>query len=124
MLTTAQRLLQGNQKIKNLLDNYAEKYDTIDFIKNDPSKYIHLYKNPKDIEIAGFLASMFSYGKRELFMKKLDTFLTKDIVLSEFIKDFDENDELLKGFDYRFSKGIDFIAVLKILQQLDREKNR
>lgn len=121
MLTTAQRLLQGNQKIKNLLDNYAEKYDTIDFIKNDPSKYIHLCKNPKDIEIAGFLASMFSYGKRELFMKKLDTFLTKDIVLSEFIKDFDENDELLKGFDYRFSKGIDFIAVLKILQQLDRE---
>lgn len=121
MLTTAQGLFQRNQKIKNLLDEYAEKYDTIEFIKNDPSKYIHLYKNPKDVEIAGFLASMFSYGKRELFMKKLDTFLTKEIVLSEFIKDFDENDELLKSFDYRFSKGIDFIAILKILQKLDNE---
>ena len=78
MLTTAQRLLQRNQKIKNLLDNYAEKYDTIDFIKNDPSKYIHLCKNTKDIEIAGFLASMFSYGKRELFMKKYNMVKLED----------------------------------------------
>ena len=121
MLYSNQRIFQKD-KIKNLLDKYAEKYDTIDFIKNDPSKFIHLYQNTKDIEIAGFIASMFAYGKRELFIKKLETFLTKDKNLTDYIKNLNENDEILKNFDYRFSKGIDFIQILKILKKLNDEK--
>ena len=120
MLNTSQGIFQKD-KIKKLLDEYAIKYDTKDFIKDDPSKFIHLYQSPKDIEIAGFIASMFAYGKRELFIGKLETFLTNDRKLTDFIKEFDENDELLKNFDYRFSKGVDFIQILKILQKLDRE---
>lgn len=121
MLKTAQGIL-SKDKIKNILDEYAEKYDTIDFIKDDPSKFIHIYNDKKNVEIAGFIASMFAYGKRELFIKKLETFLTPDKNLSEFIKNFDENDEILKNFDYRFSKGVDFIQILKILQKLSFEK--
>ncbi len=117
MFSTTQGLLQGTS-LKNFLDKYVEKYDTIDFIKNDPSKYLHLYKDVKDVEIAGFIASMFAYGKRELFIGKLDSFLTKTRPPSLFIKDFDENCPLLANFDYRFSKGVDFIQILKILQQL------
>lgn len=107
--------------MKNLLDKYAKQYDTEDFIKNDPVQFVHLYDTPKNIEIAGFIASMFAYGKRELFIKQLKTFLTKEKNLSEFIKDFDENDEILKNFNYRFSKGVDFIQILKILQKLQAE---
>lgn len=121
MLNSAQGLLQEN-KIKNILDGYAEKYDTIEFIKDDPSKFIHIYQNKKDIEIAGFIASMFAYGRRELFIKKLETFLTKDKKLTEYVKNFDEEDEFLQNFDYRFSKGVDFIQILKILQKLENEK--
>lgn len=107
--------------MKNLLDKYAKQYDTEDFIKDDPVQFVHLYDTPKNIEIAGFIASMFAYGKRELFIKQLKTFLTKKKNLSEFIKDFDENDEILKNFNYRFSKGVDFIQILKILQKLQAE---
>lgn len=120
MLNTAEKLFQ-NDKIKNLLDKYAEKYDQKNFIKNDPVQFVHLYKKNENIEIAGFIASMFAYGKRELFIKQLKTFLTKDKNLNEFIKDFDENDEILKNFNYRFSKGVDFIQILKILQKLQNE---
>lgn len=120
MLNSAEKLFQNN-KIKQLLNNYAEKYDTQDFIKDDPVQFIHLYKKPENIEIAGFIASMFAYGKRELFIRQLKTFLTKDKNLSEYIKDFDENEEILKNFNYRFSKGVDFIQILKILQKLQNE---
>mgnify|MGYP002868883041 CR=1 FL=1 len=64
MLKTAQRLFQRD-KIKQILDKYAEQYDTEDFIKDDPVQFIHLYKNTEDIELAGFISSMFAYGKRE-----------------------------------------------------------
>lgn len=120
MFKTTQGLFQTD-KIKPILDECAEKYDTIDFIKNDPSKFIHVYESNEDIEIAGFIASMFAYGKRELFIKLLDKFLIKERNLSEYIKDFDETDPLLTNFDYRFSKGIDFIQILKILQKLKSE---
>ena len=63
-------------EIEKILNQYAKQYDTIDFIKNDPSKFIHKYKNKKDIEIAGFIASLFAYGKRELFLQQLEKFLT------------------------------------------------
>lgn len=122
MLEIDKKLFQRNTGIKDLLDEYARKYDTIDFIKNDPSKFIHLYKNNQDIEIAGFIASMFAYGKRELFIRLLETFLTPDKNLKDYILDFDENNELLQNFNYRFSKGVDFIQILKILQKLYLQK--
>ena len=41
--------------IKEELDSLCIKYETKDFIKDDPVQFIHLFKNPKDIEIAGRL---------------------------------------------------------------------
>lgn len=121
MHNTAKKLFPSD-KIRNLLDKYAQEYDKEDFIKDDPVQFIHLYEKQQDIEIAGFIASIFAYGKRELFIKRLKTFLKKERKLSEFIKYFDENDEVLKNFNYRFSKGVDFIQILKILQKLEKEK--
>ena len=58
--------------LKSQLDKYTLEYETKDFIKNDPVQFIHRFKDKKDIEIAGFIASMFAYGKREVFIKKLN----------------------------------------------------
>lgn len=120
MLKTSKGLLQRN-KIKNILDEYAKKYDTEDFIKDDPVQFVHLYKTTEDIELAGFIASMFAYGKREVFISKLKSFFEKVEHPFDFIKSFDENDEFLKNFDYRFSKGIDFVQILKIIKNLENE---
>lgn len=115
MLNSAERLLQ-NTEIKKLLDEYAQKYDTIDFIKNDPSKFVHIYKNQSDTEIAGFIASMFAYGKRELFINLLDSFLKPEFNLTDYVKNFDPKS--VPDFNYRFSKTIDFTQILLILQNL------
>ena len=57
----------NNTKIK--LDKLAKKYETEDFIKDDPTQFIHRFEFKKDIEIAGFISSLLSYGSRKQFVK-------------------------------------------------------
>ena len=48
------------------LDNLVEKYETIDFINNDPIQFCHKGKSKEEIELYGFIASLFAYGKNQL----------------------------------------------------------
>ena len=59
--------------IKELLDNLSKQYETIDFIKDDPIQFPHHYTQKEDIEIAAFLASLFAFGQRPVFIDKLNT---------------------------------------------------
>ena len=57
---------------KTELDKLVEKYETVDFIKNDPVQFCHRFSKKEEIELAGFIASLFAYGNRKIFIKKLD----------------------------------------------------
>ncbi len=108
-------------KLKNLLDKYVEEYETPDFIFSDPVQFVHRFKEKKDIELAGFIASMFAYGKREAFIEKLNRiFCLMGNKPFEFIKDY--NPDKITDCDYRFSKTIDLIEILRILNGLYSEK--
>ena len=62
---------------KTELDSLADKYENTDFIKDDPVQFIHKYNNKQDIELAGFISSLFAYGNRKMFINKLkDLFFT------------------------------------------------
>ena len=109
--------------LKTQLDGYIKEYETADFIKDDPVQFVHRYKNKKDTELAGFIASMFAYGKREVFIEKLNhIFDLMDNKPLEYIENFDYKNNNIKDCDYRFSKDCDFIQILKILNGLYREK--
>lgn len=101
------------------LDLLCEQFENPDFIYDDPIQFPHLYVYKKDIEIAGFLASVFAYGKRDAFIEKLN-FLFEAMGNSplEFLKNFNPETSDFKGFDYRFSKSEDLINLLKILSKL------
>ena len=58
--------------VKIKLDELVEKYETEDFIKDDPIQFPHRFEYSKDIEIAGFISSLLAYGSRKQFIKKLD----------------------------------------------------
>lgn len=108
--------------LKLELDKYVEEYETKDFIKSDPIQFPHRYKDKNDIEIAGFISSMFAFGKREVFIEKLDNlFSLMENEPFEFIKNFDKKDNVLKGFGYRFVKDKDLIEVFSILKMLYSE---
>lgn len=99
------------------LDKLVEKYENEDFIKDDPVQFIHRFHNKKDIEIAGFIASLLAYGNRKQFIKKLDELFA--IAQNEplnFIQNFEP--ELIGDFNYRFGKPNDFIEIFKIMKEL------
>ena len=109
--------------LKTQLDNYVKQYETADFIKDDPVQFVHRFKDKNDIEIAGFIASMFAYGKREVFISKLNyIFNLMNNKPFEYVKSFNSKENNIKNCDYRFSKDCDLIEVLRILNILYSEK--
>ena len=102
------------------LDKLAEKYETESFIKDDPIQFIHKFKTKEDIELAGFIASLFAYGNRKMFIQKLDDLFGRaDNDISSYVKNGEFKN--LKGFEYRFSKDFDIIPVFEILNSLYKE---
>ena len=102
------------------LDRLVEKYETVDFIKNDPIQFPHRFKNKDDIELAGFIASLFAYGNRKLFIAKLnDLFNRADNDIANYVRNGDFKN--LKGLEYRFSKDYDIIPIFEILNKLYSE---
>ena len=102
------------------LDKLVEQYETIDFIKDDPIQFPHRYKIKEEIELAGFIATLFAYGNRKIFIKKLDEIFAKtEGDLLGFVKNGDFT--TLKGVEYRFSKENDIIPIFEILSKLYNE---
>ncbi len=100
------------------LDELAKKYETTEFIKDDPVQFIHRYHDKKDIEIAGFISSLLAYGSRKQFIKKLDDLFT-NIAQNEpynFITDYKHGS--IGNFNYRFGKPNDFDCIFMILKEL------
>ncbi len=108
--------------LKTQLDKYVIEYETKDFIKDDPVQFVHRFTNKNDIEIAGFISSMFAYGKREVFISKLNhIFDCMNNKPFEYVKSFEYKDNSICNCDYRFSKDCDLIWILKILNDLYNE---
>lgn len=99
------------------LDKLVSKYETKDFFYDDPIGIPNRFEEKRDKEIAGFIASLVAYGRREVFIKKLNQLL--DIANNEpynFIMNFES--KTLGSFNYRFGKADDFSQIFKILKNL------
>lgn len=103
--------------LKQQLDELVLKYETKDFIKDDPIQFPHRFKEIKDIELAGFIASVFAFGNRKVFIRKLNELFT---LFQNEPKNFIENFERksLKGFNYRFAKEEDVEEIFLVLKKL------
>ena len=104
---------------KNELEELVKTYEVKTFTVNDPSQFLRKYKNKKDTEITSFISALFSFGKREAFIKKLNEIF--DIMGSyplNFILNFDKNKRPFKNFKYRFIKEEDLNELLLCLKTL------
>ena len=102
------------------LDKLVEKYETADFIKDDPIQFLHKGNSREEIELYGFISSIFAYGNRIAFIKKLDElYKLTDYKIFDYIKAGDFSN--LKNLQYRFYKNEDILELLKILSILYNE---
>lgn len=116
--------LKNETEMKEKLDALVKKFEIEDFIKNDPVQFPHRFKTIEDIEISAFIAALFAYGKRELFIKKLNVlFSIMENRPYDFLLNFEEHKHKLNGFVYRFIKDFDLICFLEILSKLYHGKN-
>lgn len=52
------------QDLKTKLDALVDEYNTPAFIENDPVRFVRMFTNKRDIEVAAFLVSMIAWGRR------------------------------------------------------------
>ncbi len=115
-------------EIKIFLDEIYEKYGRKEFIEKDPIKYVHIFKEPEDMEIVGFIASTLSLGRIDQIFRAMDKLL---LIIGEKPKEFfmEEKDfkGTLKNFSYRFFRGNDmenfFERIGWIVKNYGRIKN-
>lgn len=61
--------------IKERLDELRVKYNTPQFIANDPVQFAHRYSRLQDIEIVSFIVATISWGKRPMILKSAERIL-------------------------------------------------
>ena len=105
--------------LKNFLDEKYQEYNNVKFIKDDPIQIPHLFTNHKDIEIAGFLTSIISWGNRKSIInnaKKMMNLL--DNSPYDFIKNCKDSEIKKLEFVHRTFNSIDFRFFLHSLKNI------
>lgn len=75
--------------MKAYLDELVIKYNTPEFIENDPVQFPHRYSEKNDIEIVAFLIATIAWGKRSMILNSANRLLDAmgkspyDFVMSE-----------------------------------------
>ncbi len=59
--------------MKDKIIELANKYNTVDFIKNDPVQFPHRYTQKRDIEVSAFITQWVAFGNRKQIVKCAET---------------------------------------------------
>lgn len=113
-------------EVKRLLDRYYKEYNFGERILHDPIEFPHRYKNPEDIEIAGFIASCFAYGRVDLFKPVIGRILSlMGSSPCAFLIEFkaERDGRLFSGIKYRFNENLDILCLLYVMGEILKKRN-
>ena len=104
--------------VKEILDFYYNKYNTVNFIKDDPISIPHRFSKKQDIEISAFWTSVIAWGKRNMIIKNANRlFDLMDNAPYDFILNHEEKDrERFLDFKHRTFQPTDTLYFLEFLQ--------
>lgn len=96
--------------LKQKLDYHYRNFDKSK-ISPDPLQFLHLFDDEKDIEVIGFLASVFAYGNVKQIINSLNKMrsIVNDEPYGYIINFSDRNYNDFKGFVHRFYTEKDII---------------
>ncbi|OGI01158.1 MAG: TIGR02757 family protein [Candidatus Melainabacteria bacterium GWF2_37_15] len=109
---------------KRHLDTLVRKFEIPEFIKDDPVQFPHQYEGKLDIEVSGFLSSVFAFGNRKKIIENLE--LIHEIINPdpfEFVVNFDMDRDaiLLTGFKYRFYQEKEVVMLINAMSQIFKQ---
>lgn len=112
------------EELKEFLDHKVVQYSTPDFIASDPVSIPHNFSEKEDIEIAGFLTAIISWGNRKSILKNASFMIELldnspyDFVMNHSSEDLNS----LRQFVHRTFNGTDLIYFVTSLQNIYRHK--
>ncbi|MCX7914208.1 MAG: TIGR02757 family protein [Thermodesulfovibrionales bacterium] len=107
--------------LKDRLDNLYNGYNFKDRLNSDPIMFPHQYKSAGDIEIVGFIASSFAYGRVDMFLPVIAKILSKmGESPYDFVGNFNvaKDGKLFSTIRYRFTDNYDILAFIFILHKI------
>ncbi len=114
-------------RLRQILDKFYNEYNFKEHILHDPIEIPHQYERVEDIEVSGFIASCFAYGRVDLFkpvIKKILFIMGRSPY--EFLLNFniDRHSHLFSDIKYRFNKNEDIICLLYVISAVIRKYGR
>lgn len=108
------------------LEEKVDQYNVPGFIEDDPVSIPHQFSKKEDIEIAGFLTAIISWGTRKTILKNSEKLIKlMDESPSDFLRNLPKKDFILakhlKPFDsfvHRTFNGTDCIYFIKALSKI------
>lgn len=108
-----------SKKTIDILNNAFEKFNQIDFIKDDPVQIPHHFSKKQDIEIAAFFAATLAWGQRITIInnsKKLLSYF--DYAPHDFILNHTQRDiKKVENFVHRTFNATDLLYFIHFLKK-------
>jgi uncharacterized protein (TIGR02757 family) len=107
-------------KIENTLGKLYRKYSHPRFIDPDPLLFVYHYSQPRDMEIAAFLAALLAYGRVQHIKNSLTRlFAYMGDSPFEFVKNFDKRKrQKIHNFKHRFTTGDCLSDLMELLRNV------
>jgi uncharacterized protein (TIGR02757 family) len=111
------RSLGALQELKPILDHINNQVESPEYVQHDPVQFMHAFEEKKDREIAGFLASILAWGRRDIVIDKTDDLLHRmGYDPYQYIIKYNPGRSAdFRGFKHRTFKPIDIHGILSSL---------
>lgn len=111
------------RELKALLDETYLKFNTSDFIADDPVQIPHQFVEKEDVEISAFLTATIAWGNRKAILKSANVLMDMmERAPYDFVMHASEEDiALLDSFYYRTFKAVDVRFFVKALRRIYSE---
>ena len=109
-----------NNSTAVLLKNLADRYETAEFIADDPVGAAHNTKDKRNTEITAFVSQWLAYGKREMFLKVMAR-ISQDMGINPHQYIGNRDFERFKGDNtclYRFYTNHDYYCICERLHNV------
>lgn len=108
----------SRKELFDLLEDSHERFNRPDFIEDDPVGIPHRFDRKEDIEIAGFLAALIAWGRREMIIRSANSLMERmDHSPFDFVMNAKEEElERMNGFVHRTFNQEDAKTLIRSLR--------